>query len=91
MLLEPESKKSWLTSILSSFDASSFDEKGAQTSEVEEKEGPSTGEEGGSDRGETDLDMAETHPDMGDSRGEDGGNGDEYSGTKLGSGVMGLS
>ena len=83
------SKRSLLTSILSSFDASSFDDKGAQTSEAEE--GPNTGEEGGSDRGETDLDMAETHPDMGDSRGEDGGNGDEYSGTKLGSGVMGLS
>ena len=87
MLLERGSKRS---SILSSWDASSCDDKVAQTSEVKEEEGPSTGEEGGSERGETDLDIAETHPDMGDSKGEEGGNGDEYSGTELGSGVIGL-
>lgn len=51
----------------------------------------STGEEGGSDSGDTDLDIDETHPDTGDSTGDDGGSGEEYSGKVWGSGVIGLS
>jgi hypothetical protein len=35
--------------------------------------------------------MEETAPDMGDSSGDDGGNGEEYSGRAWGSGVRGLS